>query len=237
MDLKTSKLIEANVPLARFLARKMWERAPNVLDYEEVTSMAYQGLVTAALRWAPEGRNIDPAEIENGKAFAGFARQRILGQIMDYLRDLDHVQRSYRNDYKILVRAGYPGSFGQELTAEALSGITGLSVHRIHVVVRAVETPPVSLEGTFEGSSEEPSDSIDVESSALVSTLKNATADAVNSLPPLHQVVIALRYIESMEMQAIASELGVSLSTVRDSHDVAIKHVHDALLQIAEEKI
>ena len=100
MDQYETKLVTNHVKLARFLARKMWERAPGTLDLDELTSLAYQGLCTAAKRYRSYGQEhgYAPESYETGEFFSPFAKRFINGHILEYLRSSDHVPRSFRKD-------------------------------------------------------------------------------------------------------------------------------------------
>jgi RNA polymerase sigma factor (sigma-70 family) len=229
------KLVSDNAPLAKFLARKRWEMAPGALDYDELVSLAYQGLVTAASRWRAysEENNLPEADIVAGTGFSIFSRKRIIGSILDWQkRDADHVPRSYRTDYKILQRAGYPDRVRKY---PALAEITGLPLERIKLVIAAVERMPVSFHEMIDEdgntTTNEPTARQNVEESVLISTVGNAVAARVAKLPEFHQVILALRYLEGLELQSIAAELGTSLTTVRESHNMAIEAVLDSMIE------
>lgn len=228
------KLISDNAPLAKFLARKRWEMAPSALDYEELVSLAYQGLVTAASRWRAysEENGLPEEAIVNGEGFSIFSRKRIIGSILDWQkRDADHVPRSYRTDYKILQRAGYPE---KTKNYPELSLITTLPLERIKLVISAVEKMPVSFHEMIDEdgniTANEPVSSHNVEDSVILTAIGSAIAEKVSTLPMLQQVILALRYFEELELQAIAAELGTSLTVVREAHNSAIEAVRDAMV-------
>jgi RNA polymerase sigma factor (sigma-70 family) len=222
------RLVQENAPLAKFLARKRWEMNPNKLEYEELVSLAYQGLMDASIRWRPysEERGLAEEEIVAGKGFSVFSRTRIIGSILDWQkRDADHVPRSYRTDFKILQRAGYPDTVRKY--AE-LSEITGISLERITLVVAAVERTPFSLDEDWDAN--EPASPQNVEQSVLVRVVGAAVSDRVATLPELQQTILALRYFVGLELQAIAEELNTNMANVREAHNAAIEAVRDAML-------
>ena len=228
------KLVRDNAPLAKFLARKRWEMAPSALDYDELVSLANQGLVTAAIRWRAysEENNLPEEAIVAGEGFSIFSRKRIIGSILDWQkRDADHVPRSYRTDYKIVQRAGYPDKVKNHT---ALANITGLTVDRIKLVIAAVERMPVSFHEMVDDEGNvainEPVSTHNVEQSVLLSTVGNAVADRVSKLSEFQQVVLALRYLEGFQLQEIAEELEMSLTNVREAHNEAIVAVRDAMV-------
>lgn len=229
------RLVEANVPLARFLAHKRWEMAPGALDYEELVSLAYQGLVSAAQRWRSysEENGLPEEEIVAGDGFSVFSRKRIIGAILDWQkRDADHVPRSYRTDYKMVQRAGYPDRVKKY---SLLSRATGLSVDRIKLVIAAVERMPVSFHEMVDDEGnvtmDEPKARTDVEESVVVASVGNAIVAKISEMSPLQQVTLALRYFEGLEFQDIANELEVSASSVREAHNEALVTIQTAMVE------
>lgn len=221
-----AKLVRDNVDLAHYLARIQWNKSKNNLDLEEMVSIAYQGLCTAALRWSPEKFDYSPEDIASGKGFSAFARHRILGSILDWQKSSDHVKRSHRSVYKQLVAAGY----GQvPISEEALSLATGETTAKIREVIAAVEATPLSIDAESEW--ETPVSENDVESSALVSSLTATLADTYWNLPDLQKQIIAMRYYQNREMIAIAAELGRTVEVVREAHFSAVHTLNEAMKQ------
>lgn len=230
-------LVANNAPLAKFLAHKRWEMAPGALDYEELVSLAYQGLVTAASRWRAysEENGLPEEDIVAGTGFSIYSRKRIIGSILDWQkRDADHVPRSYRTDYKILQRAGYPE---RTKNYAELALTTSLPFDRIKLVIAAVERMPVSFHEMIDEDGDvtinEPVSSHNVEDSVILTSIGNAVAAKVMSLPELQQVVLVLRYFEMLELQAIAFELNTPINLIRDAHNSAIAAVYDAVIKAA----
>lgn len=74
--MNTNKLIEENLFLAKKIASDKKKSLPNFIDFEDLQSAAYLGLVEAANRF----------DASRGIAFSTFAYPRIFGAILDYLR-------------------------------------------------------------------------------------------------------------------------------------------------------
>lgn len=229
-------LVERNIPLARFLARTVWQRNREEMDLEEVTSLAYQGLVTAALKFDPRAHGMSEETIENGKAFSAFARRKILGTILDWQRSLDHVGRALRFDYRLILRSGFV-SFSEGPSLVVVAEEAGLTVERVREVLLAVSLEPVSRESlapTDDGDGGPHSDS-NVESTAVESTVKRAAYAALRDLDPTAQVIVALRYYDGLELQAIAQMLELALPFVREVHTDAILTLHEAMRSHVED--
>lgn len=242
-----SKLVEKNIDLAHFLARESWNRNKANLDLDEVVSIAYQGLVKAALKFNPEMMSAET--VASGKAFAGFARQKINGAILDWQRDIDHVQRSYRQVYKQLQLLGYTTEHRNSVSYEEFAVKLELPVEKIKQIIRTVENSPVSLnnevgdpslieEGIVSGYTDG-NHLMDrkntVEGSVIETSITSAVRDAYSDLPELHKVIIAMRWYQNDDFQTIAVVLGVSLNVVRDAHTSALDAIHQAMVRTASD--
>lgn len=244
MDTEQTKLVEDNIGLANFLARLMWEKSKEVLDRDDLRSLAYQGLVSAALRWRPYGEQNGYSEesIASGQFFSVFARKRILGQIMDAMREADHVQRSVRSAHKAMLRAGY----GQGVPTEEVSVVTGLTLAKIREVARAVENTPVSIwqsdeHGDAVGLYFTPYDHVGaqdhVHETTFVNSITGALVQAFDQLTELQQVIIVLRFYLQMELQPIGLELDLGLTVVRETLAEAVLSLHAAMHVTARDEI
>ena len=131
-------LVEKNEKLARRLAMYAWSRDFEGRDGNEAVAHAYMGLIAAASRFDPTREEIDPDDLENGKAFSGYARHRIKGALMDWYKSQDHVTRNTRKAYRDLQKAGHGSGNDIEVAANA----AGIDFDEARRVVAEVEAPP-----------------------------------------------------------------------------------------------
>ncbi len=223
------ELVRLNVGLAQKISHDYVGRSTDI-ELEEVVAIAYQGLVRAAQLF----------DSTRGVPFGGYARRKINGAILDWQRSVDHVQRSYRRIYKQLQKEGLDAVPLAELARRV-----DLPIEKVEKVIWAVRSPALSTDkihvssntgGAWDDKAESPdhyghtAGTHDVEASALTSAIQSTVADTLRNLPPLQQVVIALRYHSGIELQVIAAELGVSLSVIREAHTDAVLEIHAAML-------
>lgn len=235
MTEEQKRLVEDNVNLANFLAMKVWQRNPAKLDKDELTSVAFQGLVTAAIRFDPETFERSEESVTDGSAFSSFARRRINGAILDWQRTQDHVPRQQRKIFKELQELGY----GAGQSVETLSVLSGVPEKQIRTLASLVEQRTLSIDSEVR-----PQDSPDsgyvqfaqtldsgdsTESSAVVSEVTGALVKAWESLPALEQQVIALRYYAGQELSAISELLETTPATVRYAHNEALDILYAAM--------
>lgn len=215
-----SRLVRDNIDLAHYLAQVAWSRNPERLDIDELVSAAHQGLISAAMKFDPSMTEDNSTE---AKHFAGYARQRIRGAILDWMRNQDHVPRNKRISYKAFQKAG----LGSGKTIEEVADITNLSVDKVKNIVQVVEATSFSLDSEYLPMELLAEDS--VEGTAAENRMRAAMVTQWNLLTPLQQAIVSLRYYEGFEFPAIAVELQVRLSLVRQEHEEAVLVLHAAL--------
>jgi RNA polymerase sigma factor for flagellar operon FliA len=214
------------MPQARSEAWRAFQRAPHVLDRDELTSLAYTGLAMAASMWGPycERRGFSPQAYQY---FAAYALRRMRGAILDYQRSVDYVSRSVRSRAKAITEAGYDvGASVDEVAAE-----TSLTPAQIRDTVAAVSRRPVSMDA-------EPVDVAevtDVEGQAQVHLMLEAAVAALRKLPEEVQIVIALHYHQSAELEEIAAVLNRSKDEIAAFHIEGCFAVRDAMAQAISE--
>ena len=58
---------------------------------------------------------------------------------------------------------------------------------------------------------------------------RDVVANAIATLPPEHRIVVALRYYRDLQVEAIASRLGIPEGTVNSRLHYALKRLHAAI--------
>lgn len=234
-------LVVQNLDLAHHLALAIWRKYPNQ-DKEEIVAVAYEGLVDAALRFDPSRANLVDDVPDVAGAFAGFARRRINGAILDWQRRRDHVPRRQRAAYKDLQREGH----GTGRSPEELSVLTGMPTDRVRTLIAAVEHTTIPLARTVSGSMLEDqglygpgeyemdlASEQGVEEQVLEVRIRETVVEVYDGLSDLQRLVIALRYYEGLDLTAIATTVGVSLTQVRSAHMEALDRLHTAMVHEA----
>jgi RNA polymerase sigma factor (sigma-70 family) len=230
-------LVQDNIALAQFLYHRykdgFLKKAGYGVDSEELLSQAYYGLIRAALRYRPYGEENGYSEesIATGQYFSAFARKSIIGQMLDYLRRLDHVHSVVRKDYKALLEAGYGNS---NKTEEELAIEVELTPDRVAKVIKLVHSKPVNLDDTLSGAEQTVGEQLahddTVESSALETSLRDALVKCIDDLPPKVQDIVYLRYYLNYGFPEIAEEVNESIPNVREMHNESLTLIHDAFV-------
>ena len=111
------------LPAVKALAFKLKERLPSSVDVSDLVSIGTEELVKLARRY-------DEAQNDS---FWGYARKRVYGAMLDYLRSLDTVSRTDRKLIKEVDKlvGKYFGEFGVEPEDEYLAEQLGLDIHKV----------------------------------------------------------------------------------------------------------
>lgn len=239
------ELAEKNIDLAHHLALSAWRLSPHTQDKDEVVAAAYEGLVNAAARFDPSRADIKDGVADISGAFAGYARQKINGAIMDWQRKRDHVPKRTRRAYKELQGHGLGDA---KRSAQELSDLTGMPEDKIRMVISAVEHMPVPIHIEVDaeespsmvqrgvavgGWAAEPAESRDVEEQALATSIQDAVVEVFDALPDLQQLVIAMRYYEGLDLTTISTLVEVRLAAVRAAHAEGLLALHAAMVRQA----
>jgi RNA polymerase sigma factor for flagellar operon FliA len=240
MSYDRDSLILEHLKLAETIATKEWRTATHALNRDEMVSLAYQGLLDAAMKWEKycEKNGYDPEATQFFKVYASF---RIRGAIRDHIRSEDWATRTTRSKSKKLKEAGQD----EGATVEELSERTGMSVSEINKVIVKLTSRPVSLDaytsanGPHQDSpgrgNHELKDDVDTESSAFANDMQSAFVSKFKVLSPEVQTVLALHYYSRMDLRSIASELDLSESRISHIHAQGVCDIRQALLAAATE--
>jgi RNA polymerase sigma factor (sigma-70 family) len=223
-----SDLVANNKGLAEHLANVAWNQNKHELDRDEVVSIAYLGLCAAALMYNPRAHGMSEETIENGKAFAGYARIKINGAILDWQKSNDYVPRRSRQLYRDLVALGYGST---DISFEELAEAKGESVEKIKSVLLAVASTTGSLDTDVlpEGELTSPQN---VESEAVVTEILTATSEAFSRLPLKHQEVLARKYLKQESFDVIGTAMNIKHTKVRSLHRMAVME----LMRVMQDK-
>lgn len=238
LDPEIRRLVLEMMPQARSEAWKVFQAAPHALDLDDLTSLAYTGLMMAAARWPAycaersfsPGCGQDPCAdpVTCGtRYFAAYSLRRIRGAMLDAMRSQDWVTRSMRSRAKALREAG------QDLgrTEAELAEQTGLSPKQIRDTLAGVSARPVS----FDAESHDVADSGDTESQVVVAGILGQVVRALDGMDAEMQVILALRFHQGLELGEIAERLGTDEQRVTGLHNAGVRRIHDVMLRAVTE--
>jgi RNA polymerase sigma factor for flagellar operon FliA len=223
-----SARVESGLPFVEALARRMAATMPHSIDLSDLVQDGVIGLIDAAHRF----------DDSRGIKFETFAERRIRGAMIDALRK-DAWPRGVRRVRRELeaAREKLRVSLGHEPSLADLAQAIGSDEKRLGKTIVRINT----IESTSPFSSAETVDESQLPAVLVPAEperpdlqyerdeVKQRVRNAIATLPPREQRVIALYYYNEVTMKDIGAELGVNESRVSQLHARAIRRLREAL--------
>lgn len=197
--------------LAEIMARRLWPR----VSADELASAGYDGLIAAV-------SSFDPAR---GVKFETYCRQRIVGAIRDWQREIDPLGRSGRNFERTLnaTEERFQAERGRLPNSPELASRMGLSLGKFVKMKKTVlASHCVSLETNADRGDEARSSTlmpVDPGPGPVQHTERELIREYLTrGLKDQDRLIITLYYYEKLTMAEIGSVLGVSESRVCQRH-------------------
>jgi len=204
--------IISHLPLVRYVQRRLsFSYGCGISDGEDLYSYGVLGLIQA----------VDHFDPNRQVSFAGYARTRIRGAILDGLRQTDEITRTSRAACsKIeLSRRALRFSLEREPTRAELISASGLSTRAFDAAQFEESVRPMHLDAlktgeTAEGSAMEVRDSSLPEASAELerADLHVALVRAIGLLPPREKLALSMYYQDGLRVMDVSRALGISPS-------------------------
>ena len=221
-DLETrDRLVIEHVDLVKQVAGRLAHRLPAHVELSELTSVGVVGLLDAAARFRPG----------LGVPFGAFARRRILGSMLDALRDLDWAPRAVRRmrrDVDVVV-AKLRGSLGREPESHEIARamqVTDAQYDRMCETLQNADLATVRQAGADSDGHSRVESVVDQSEApdARVERLDEARrlAHALSALPPRERYILALYYEQDLRLADIARRIGVGESRVSQLRSQAL---------------
>jgi RNA polymerase sigma factor for flagellar operon FliA len=225
------RLLTENLPEVRYIARRIHDRLPAHVPFDDLVHAGILGLIDAIDKYDPR-RNVQ---------LKSYARFRIRGAILDSLRQMDWSPRALRrqarriedaqrelgatlgrapNELEIAAHLGMPLEAYQCLLGE----LRGLDLGSLFVGTtdEATETPHPSLTTKEE---EDPF------AQCLRSEMRSLLAEAIAELEEKERHVLGLYYLEELTMKEVGAILEIGESRVSQIHTSAILQLRGRLRQ------
>ena len=226
------EIVETFLPLVRLLAERIHRRLPLGTDLESLVQAGVMGLLEAIDRYNPERGT-----------FQTYARYRIRGEIMEYLRSLDWASRSLRawGRKTAAARERLISWFGREASAEEMAAELGVSLKYYYRVDQKLnEAMLLSLEDVSLASEEKWKKVQEefchrsfqdpltfLEDKNLIEKLTTA----VEVLSERERLVVTLYYHEELTLREIGEILNLSEGRISQIHGQAVLHLRQALAE------
>lgn len=214
---KEDELAIAYLPAVKAMAFRLKERLPSSVDFSDLSAIGTEELIKLARRY-------DEALNDN---FWGYAKKRVYGAMLDYLRSLDILSRANRKLVKAIDYAveEYLLTNANEPTDEVLSEVLNESVEKIHEARIASSIYTVmplhdQLQVGDEGAA-----LAAVEKDELVEVIKKV----LGSFKEREQMVIQLYYFEELTLKEISEVLEITESRISQIHKSVILKIRESI--------
>lgn len=222
--IRSSDMIEQNLPLVRKEASSLKLRLPSHIDFDDLVQSGMLGLLDAVKKYEPV----------QGVKFEVYARQRIRGSMLDELRRNDWAPRRVREDSKKIDQAirvlGI--KLGRKPEEREIAEEIGVSIEAYGQML--LDTNMGSLVSLDDiGNDKAELEILDHHSSPLDILLEGGEnsliTDAISDLSEKEQQMLALYYQEEMTLKEIGLVFGVSESRICQIHSQALSRLRVSL--------
>ena len=225
------KLILEHLPQVRLVARKIHERLPESVCFDDLLSAGVVGLIQAI-------DNFDPRQNVKLKTYAEF---RIRGSILDSLRDTDwapRLKRKQAREFESAI-ARLEQRLGRVPEEAEIAGEVSLSVDEYRQKLTEMEGLNIGeLEFTrddnetsvilkYAASAGEESPAVTLERAEL----ERLIASSIDRIPKVEKTVLSLYFYEELTLREIAEVMGIHLSRVSQIKSQAILRLRTAMVK------
>jgi RNA polymerase sigma factor for flagellar operon FliA len=229
--LDEAQMMEELLPQVQYIARRIHERLPQHVPFEDLVNEGVLGLIEAYRKFDPT-RNVQ---------FKTYAKFRIRGAIIDSLREWDWSPRPLRDREKTVTaaKAKLANELGRVATEEEVASELGMELEKFQELLGRISGLSVmnqQAESIFDSGEDE-----DIIESARADEslnpfeiysreeLRSVLAEAIETLSKKEQIVISLYYVEELTMKEIAATIDVGESRVSQIHSSALSKLHRRL--------
>lgn len=225
------RLLTENLPEVRYIARRIHDRLPSHVQFDDLVHAGILGLIDAVDKFDP-GKNVQ---------LKSYARFRIRGAILDSLRQLDWSPRNLRRQARRIEEAhrelaallGHSPSEPELAThlgldlgefQRLLGDLRGLDLGSLHG-----QSDDNSGEDQLAGVAVRPED--DPFSVTLRAEMRALLSEAIDELEEKEQQVLALYYLEELTMKEVGAIMNIGESRVSQIHTAALIRLRARLSQ------
>ena len=205
------------LPAVKAMAFRLKERLPSSVDFLDLSAIGTEELIKLARRY-DESLN---------DSFWGYAKKRVYGAMLDYLRSLDILSRASRKLVKAINYAveEYRAVHDEEPTDEELAETLDEDVDKIHdarIASTIYTVMPLSeqLQVGDEGAA-----LAEIEKDQLIEVIKKV----LSSYKEREQVIIQLYYFEELTLREISDILNITESRISQIHKSVIEKIKESI--------
>ncbi len=215
---QTNEVVIQFLPAVRAMSFRLKERLPSSIDVNDLIAIGVEEMVKLSRRY----------DIKQNDSFWGYAKKRVYGSMLDYLRSLDVVSRNNRRLIKAIETetSRHLTEHSQEPTEEYLAKKLGESSAKIREAKAAAEIANnVPLNEQIVANHTEC-----VEERVEKDQLMEAVKSILMTLKDREQTIIELYYFEELNLKEISEILEISESRISQLHKKLMKQIRDQLI-------
>lgn len=214
---KEDELAIQYLPAVKAMAFRLKERLPSSIDFMDLSAIGTEELIKLARRY----------DEKLNDSFWGYAKKRVYGAMLDYLRSLDILSRASRKLVKAIDYAveEYRVTHEDEPTDEELAEILDEDIDKVHdariassiyTVMPLHDQLQVGDEGAALAS---------VEREELVDVIKKV----LSNFKEREQLVIQFYYFEELTLKEISEILNITESRISQIHKSVIQKIKESI--------
>lgn len=205
------------LPAVKAMSFRLKERLPSSIDYMDLCAIGTEELVKLARRY-DESQN---------DSFWGYAKTRVYGAMLDYLRSLDMVSRSSRRLIKEIDNAIelYMADHDDEPSDSELAEMLGIEEEKIHEARIASDIYTVMPLDDQLGTPEEGGMLERIEHEDLIEAIK----EVLMRFDEREQMIIQLYYFEELTLKEISEIVNITESRISQIHKTVIRRIKEAV--------
>jgi RNA polymerase sigma factor for flagellar operon FliA len=214
---KEDELAIQYLPAVKAMAFRLKERLPSSIDFLDLSAIGTEELIKLARRY-------DETLNDN---FWGYAKKRVYGAMLDYLRSLDILSRASRKLVKAIDYAveEYRVEHDEEPTDEELAEILDEPIDKVHEArIASTIYTVMPLHDQLQ---------VGDEGAALACVEKDQLIDVIKRVLSTYkereQVIIQLYYFEELTLKEISSILDITESRISQIHKSVIQKIKESV--------
>lgn len=205
------------LPAVKAMAFRLKERLPSSIDFSDLSAIGTEELIKLARRY-DEALN---------DSFWGYAKKRVYGAMLDYLRSLDILSRANRKLVKAIdyIVEEHMLTHDSEPSDEELAEKLEESVEKIHEarIASSIYTVMPLHDQLHVG--DEGAALVAIEKEELVDVIKNI----LSSYKEREQMIIQLYYFEELTLKEISAVLQITESRISQIHKSVIQKIKESV--------
>lgn len=205
------------LPAVKAMAFRLKERLPSSVDFADLSAIGTEELIKLARRY-DEALN---------DSFWGYAKKRVYGAMLDYLRSLDILSRANRKLVKAIdyIVEEHMLTHDEEPSDEELAEKLEESVEKVHDarIASSIYTVMPLHDQLHVG--DEGAALVEIEKDELVQSIKNI----LSSYKEREQMIIQLYYFEELTLKEISAVLEITESRISQIHKSVIQKIKESV--------